>query len=129
MKDLGESTKSLLYRGWRFLARTLPDERRRDLPGWGYLESFVWGWLQTPAEHRAAFLQGYAGQETVYTKNLRRAGGIKAAFRLVVGKQRLEPEILANFETPENPDPSLDTIAAGVIQAGQFVGLPKDLVQ
>lgn len=115
---------------WRFAARVLPERWARELPGYGYLETFVRQYCLTPPARRADYIASMLDMpESPFLRVVRRAGGVHAAFSLILGSGPLEPPWCEHFVEDAIPRPTARDVANTVVVIGQFLGLPEDLVR
>lgn len=99
------------YVAWRFLARTLsPWMREEFLPGYPYLVWFVYMFIGVEPRSREPIIVNYLSQrDSPWRRAMRRAGGPRAAFRLVLGAAS-EVDLSA-FKTEVLPDPTVRDVA------------------
>lgn len=114
---------------WRFLARVLPLRWRRELPGWGYLETFVQTYAMLPGQGRGQYLAWAMSPEQPYAGLLIRAGGIHTAFRLILGTVP-PPSVAALFADPPGltvEQVKTADIANNLIVSLNFIECPVEL--
>lgn len=114
---------------WRAGVAWLPYRIARWLvPGFEHLDAFCRHYVALDPEHRAGLIEmAFRPEGSLYLRAFRRAGGFREGFALIF-PDGLPRGASANFATPENPTPTLDQVAASVVQVGTFGGLiPEDL--
>src|SRR3990172_6282695 len=118
-----------MARMWRLLARILPLRLRRELPGWGYLEVFVQTFATMPGNQRVQYLSYAFNADLPYTKLLIRAGGVHAAFRLIMGRVPSR-EIAELFADPPGllaDKVTTADIANNLVMTLNFIECPPEL--
>lgn len=120
--------KSAYHRILRAAAKRGTDRLKFELPGYGYVDQFVRTYCITPPEQRADYLK-FAWSAEPYSKALCRYGGLEACFFLVLGDTLLPGFMAANFVSDAVPTPTVRDAANTIIQIGNFVGIPEELVQ
>ena len=119
--------KSAYHKALRALAKRSSEKVKSDLPGFGYVDQFVRTYCVTPPPQRSEYLKNVWASDA-HCRALERYGGIEACFYLVLGDTLLPGFLAANFATDENQQPTVRDAAVSVIQIGNFVGIPEELV-
>lgn len=115
--------RSAYHQLWRRLAQVLPIAAREDyLPGYAWLHTFCWGYVQVPSSSRADLVRAYIGEGggTPVYRALVRAGGAARAFDLILDEHQ-EQIPWNNFRSPENPEPDLAHIAGSCQQLASIL--------
>jgi hypothetical protein len=104
------------HRVWRAIAPRMSQRWREEaLPGYPYLQWFVFTFIGVEPKMREPIIVGYLTQRnSPWRRALRRAGGPRAAFRLVLGAAA-EVDLSA-FKTPERPEPTIRDVADACTQ-------------
>jgi len=109
---------------YRFLARYLPLRWRQQLPLYGYLDLFVQTFATTPGPQRGDYLTYAFTCGLPYGEALRRFGGVRNAFQLVMGErppanvaalfavENLEIEAVRTIDISNNVEMALNFVAA-----------------
>lgn len=122
----------LIRSGCRSLLRTLAlrgtDNIRFELPGFGYVDQFVRTYCITPPDQRADYLK-FVGSSEPYYRALVRYGGIDQCFKIVLGDTYLPNFMAQHFLSEECARPRVQDAVNSIIQIGQFVGLPEELIR
>jgi hypothetical protein len=111
-----------------YFARVLPLKWRRQLPLFGYAELFVQTYATTQGSDRGAYLTYAFTSGIPYAEALKRYGGIRSAFQLVLGSD-VPPEVALLFEAENIPADKIKTVdvANNVLMALNFVAAPDYL--
>ena len=125
MKPLKTQLRPYYHTAWRYVVRAMSAEMRRNyLPDWPWLEQFCMVWVCSAPAARPDLITAYlTDPASPYRRAIERAGGVGAAFALVVDPVEVD---WSAWQTPENPNPTVGTIVSALIQIGGAVGVRLD---
>lgn len=99
------------HRAWRLAARH--PRLRQELPGFGFLHAFCWGYVQIEPPDRPTYLEAaLKDAESPYLRAFRRAGGAHAGLALVFAAA---PPPMDYFDAPLGAESAVRVVAGNLV--------------